>query len=76
MTSCISHISLVYDLTMRSYTSIHRSKFEIYFICSILQFKNSICWARKMAQQLRALTVLPEGLCSIPRNYTAAHNHL
>jgi hypothetical protein len=32
--------------------------------------------AAEMAQQLRALTVLPEVLSSIPSNYTVAHNHL
>jgi hypothetical protein len=31
---------------------------------------------REMAQQLRALTVLPEILSSIPSNHTVAHNHL
>jgi hypothetical protein len=30
----------------------------------------------KMAQQLRALTALPEVLSSIPRNHMVAHNHL
>jgi hypothetical protein len=32
--------------------------------------------AGEMAQQLRALAVLVEGLCSVPRTYMAAHNHL
>jgi hypothetical protein len=39
----------------------------------VLKFLN---WAGKMAQQLRALTVLPEILSSIPRNQMVAHNHL
>jgi hypothetical protein len=30
----------------------------------------------EMAQWLRALTVLPEVLSSIPRNHMVAHNHL
>ena len=30
----------------------------------------------EMAQQLRALTALPEVLSSNPSNYTVAHNHL
>jgi hypothetical protein len=30
----------------------------------------------EMAQQLRALTVLPEVLSSIPSNHMVAHNHL
>jgi hypothetical protein len=29
-----------------------------------------------MAQQLRALTALPEVLSSIPRNHMVAHSHL
>jgi hypothetical protein len=29
-----------------------------------------------MAQQLRALTALPEVLSSIPSNHIVAHNHL
>jgi len=29
-----------------------------------------------MAQRLRALTALPEGMSSIPRNHVVAHNHL
>jgi hypothetical protein len=32
--------------------------------------------AREMAQQLRALTALPEVLSSIPSNLMVAHNHL
>jgi hypothetical protein len=32
--------------------------------------------AREMAQGLRALTVLPEALSSIPSNHMVAHNHL
>jgi hypothetical protein len=30
----------------------------------------------EMAQQLRALTALPEVLSSIPSNHMVAHNHL
>jgi hypothetical protein len=30
----------------------------------------------QMAQQLRALTALPEVLSSIPRNHLVTHNHL
>jgi hypothetical protein len=33
-------------------------------------------WAGEMAQQLRALAVLPEILSSIPSNHMVAHNHL
>jgi hypothetical protein len=33
-------------------------------------------WAGEMAQLLRALTVLPEVLSSIPNNHMVAHNHL
>jgi hypothetical protein len=33
-------------------------------------------WVGEMAQQLRALTVLPEVLSSIPSNHMVAHNHL
>jgi len=32
--------------------------------------------AGEMAQQLRALTALPEVLSSIPSNHMVAHNHL
>jgi hypothetical protein len=32
--------------------------------------------AGEMAQQLRALTALPEVLSSIPSNHIVAHNHL
>jgi hypothetical protein len=32
-------------------------------------------WAGEMAQQLRALTALPEVLSSIPSNHMVAHNH-
>jgi hypothetical protein len=32
--------------------------------------------AGEMAQGLRALTVLPEVLSSIPSNHMVAHNHL
>jgi hypothetical protein len=32
--------------------------------------------AGEVAQQLRALTVLPEVLSSIPSNHMVAHNHL
>jgi len=33
-------------------------------------------WGQNMAQQLRALTALPEVLSSIPSNHMVAHNHL
>jgi hypothetical protein len=33
-------------------------------------------WAGEMAQQLRALTALPEVQSSIPSNHMVAHNHL
>jgi hypothetical protein len=32
--------------------------------------------AGEMAQRLRALTALPEGLSSVPSNHMVAHNHL
>ena len=32
--------------------------------------------AKEMAQWLRELAVLPEGLSSIPSNHMVAHNHL
>jgi hypothetical protein len=35
-----------------------------------------LSWAGEMAQQLRALTALPEVLSSIPRSHIVAHNHL
>jgi hypothetical protein len=39
-------------------------------------FKKLIIWSGEMAQQLRALTALPEVLSSIPSNHMVAHNHL
>jgi hypothetical protein len=33
-------------------------------------------WDGEMAQQLRAMTTLPEVLSSTPNNHTVAHNHL
>ena len=38
--------------------------------------KNKANGAGEMAQQLRALTALPEVLSSIPSNHMVAHNHL
>jgi hypothetical protein len=32
--------------------------------------------AQEIAQQVKALTALPEVLSSIPRNHMMAHNHL
>jgi hypothetical protein len=45
-----------------------RSLDQVHFLS---QLKN-----REMAQWLRALTVLPKVLSSIPRNHMEAHNHL
>jgi hypothetical protein len=42
----------------------------------IYHLKKLKYWAREMAQQLRALTSLPEVLSSIPCNHMVAHNHL
>ena len=39
-------------------------------------FKKDWKKAGEMAQQLRALTVLPEVLSSIPSNHRVAHSHL
>jgi hypothetical protein len=41
-----------------------------------LGVKKAWPWAGEMAQQLRALTALPEILSSIPSNHMVAHNHL
>jgi hypothetical protein len=41
-----------------------------------LQYKKTHGGAGEMAQQLRALTALPEVLSSIPSNHMVAHNHL
>jgi hypothetical protein len=50
------------------------SEFEIFnFKTEILKRKRK---AGEMAQQLRALTTLPEVLSSISSNHTVAHNHL
>jgi hypothetical protein len=38
--------------------------------------KNETTGAGEMAQQLRALTALPEVLSSISSNHMVAHNHL
>jgi len=40
------------------------------------QPSKSFFWAGEMAQQLRALTGLPEILSSIPSNHMVIHNHL
>jgi hypothetical protein len=40
------------------------------------RFKKQEVGAGEMAQQLRALTALPEVLSANPSNYTVAHNHL
>jgi hypothetical protein len=41
-----------------------------------LKVKNINLGTGEMAQQLRALTALPEVLSSIPSNHMVAHNHL
>jgi hypothetical protein len=38
--------------------------------------RNTVLGAGKMAQQLRALTALPEVLSSNPSNHMVTHNHL
>jgi hypothetical protein len=38
--------------------------------------KISLFWAGEMAQWLRAQTVLPEVVSSIPSSYMVTHNHL
>jgi hypothetical protein len=38
--------------------------------------KKNKAGAGEMAQWLRALTAIPEVLCSIPGNHTVAYNHL
>ena len=40
------------------------------------EIKTSTHRAGEMAQQLRALTALPEVLSSIPSHHMVAHNHL
>ena len=45
------------------------------FELTMLIYKN-LSWAGEMAQQLRALTALPEVLSSISSNHMVAHNHL
>jgi len=53
----------------------HRlSVFE--FLLKLSRIKGVVLWAGEMAQWLRALTVLPEVLSSIPSNHMVAHNHL
>jgi hypothetical protein len=42
-----------------------------YFVLLIKKLK----WAGEMAQQLGALTALPEILGSIPNNHMVVHNH-
>jgi hypothetical protein len=42
----------------------------------LLQLMKAQNGAGEMAQQLRALTSLPEVLSSIPSNHMVAHNHL
>jgi len=45
-----------------------------YEVKNNVTFSSSL--AAEMAQQLRALTALPEDLSSIPSNHTVAHNLL
>jgi hypothetical protein len=40
------------------------------------QRQEDLCGAGEMAQQLRAMTALPEVLSSIPSNHVVAHNCL
>ena len=40
------------------------------------QYQEWTTGAGEMAQQVRALTALPKGLGSNPRNHKVAHNHL
>jgi hypothetical protein len=43
---------------------------------TVLIYKQEIQrWAGEMAQQLRALTALPEDLSLNPSNHMVAHNH-
>jgi hypothetical protein len=42
----------------------------------MIEREPNIYMAGEMAQQLRALTALPEVLSSIPSNHMVAHNHL
>jgi hypothetical protein len=45
-------------------------------LSSAFEFEKSLRGWREMAQQLRALTALPEVLSSIPSNHMVAGNHL
>jgi hypothetical protein len=59
------------------YLSIILQKLEIQYTSKIIKLymKNKLRTG-EMAQWLKALTVLPEVLSSIPSNHMAAHNHL
>ena len=52
--------------------------FGLVFVCleDLVQDRNKDNRAGEIAQWLRALTALPEDLCSIPSNHLVAHNHL
>jgi hypothetical protein len=58
--------SLVYRVSSRKAKAIQRN----------LLFKKKRGGVGEMAQQLRALTALPEVLSSIPSNHMVAHSHL
>jgi hypothetical protein len=51
----------------------HAGPHKFFFLKSFLRVERR---AGEMAQQLRALTALPEVLSSIPINHMVAHNHL
>jgi hypothetical protein len=51
-------------------------KAKFFILCETQNNLKSIERAGEMTQWLRALTVLPEVLSSIPSKYMVAHNHL
>jgi hypothetical protein len=72
---CTSHVGLLPSLCLIS----QGYNTRYWLIVQLIFGGNGInqdMFAGEMAQQLRALTALPEVLSSIPRNHMVAHNHL
>ena len=68
---------------MKECPSVDKENMEKYLVEYYVTFnrpnsliKNNMCGPGEMAQQLRALAVLPEDLSSIPSNHMVAHNYL
>jgi hypothetical protein len=61
---------------MLAHRHVHIYTISKIFWLNMMGFRSRYLGAGEMAQRLRALTVLPEDLSSIPRNHMVAHNQL